>query len=98
MLHGKATKNVEDKASGIKTKIGLWMFLLYTLVYAGFIFITVTFPELMEKDIGHLNLAIVYGLGLIVFALILALIYNYLCSKHEKNLNGNDEQDGEESK
>jgi uncharacterized membrane protein (DUF485 family) len=95
MLHGKATKNEVDHASGIKTKIGLWMFLLYTLVYAGFIIVTVAKPELMGADIGHLNLAIVYGLGLIVFALILALIYNALCNKHEKNLNGqNDNCEG----
>jgi uncharacterized membrane protein (DUF485 family) len=91
MLHGKAANNVEDKASGIKTKIGLWMFLLYTIVYFGFIIVTVTKPELMGKDIGHLNVAIVYGLGLIVFALILALIYNALCNKYEKELNTNDE-------
>ena len=90
MLHGKAAKNVEDKASAIKTKIGLWMFLLYTIVYFGFIVVTVAKPELMGKDIGHLNVAIVYGLGLIVFALILALIYNALCNKYEKKFNIND--------
>ncbi len=88
MLDGKTTKNEVDHASAIKTKIGLWMFLIYTLVYAGFIIVTVIKPELMGTDIGHLNLAIVYGLGLIVFALILAMIYNTLCNKHEKNLNG----------
>ena len=92
MLHGKAAPNVEDKASNIKTRIGLWMFLLYTLVYAGFIVITVTVPDLMETNIGQINLAIFYGLGLIVFALILALIYNHLCSKHENNMNGNEEK------
>lgn len=91
MLRKKATENAEDKAVAIKTKIGLWMFLLYTLVYAGFIFITVAFPSLMETNIGHFNLSIVYGLGLIVFALILALIYNALCSKYEKKLNGKNE-------
>jgi len=91
MLHGKATKNVEDKASAIKTKIGLWMFLLYTIVYFGFIIVTVSKPELMGTDIGHLNLAIVYGLGLIIFALVLALIYNALCTKYEKKLNHNNE-------
>ncbi|MCF7832391.1 MAG: DUF485 domain-containing protein [Candidatus Marinimicrobia bacterium] len=91
MLHGKATKNEVDHASKIKTKIGMWMFLLYTLVYAGFIIVTVVKPELMGTDIGYLNLAIVYGMGLIVFALILALIYNALCSKFEKKLNIIDE-------
>ena len=98
MLHKKATENAEDHAAAIKTKIGLWMFLLYTLVYAGFIFITVTFPGIMETNIGHLNLAIVYGIGLIVFALILALIYNHVCSKHEENLNGKNETSGEVNK
>ena len=92
MLHGKAAPNVEDKASDIKTRIGLWMFLLYTIVYFGFIIITVSKPEWMGMDIGHLNLAIVYGLGLIVFALILALIYNHLCSKHENELNGKEDK------
>lgn len=91
MLHEKTTKNVEDNAAGIKTKIGLWMFLLYTLVYSGFIIITVVNPDLMATNIGHFNLSIVYGLGLIVFALILALIYNALCSKYEKKLNGKNE-------
>jgi uncharacterized membrane protein (DUF485 family) len=32
-----------------------------------------------------LNLAIVYGFALIVIALILALIYNWLCTRHEKS-------------
>lgn len=90
MLHGKNFPSTEDKASGIKTKIGLWMFLLYTIVYFGFIIVTVTKPELMGIDIGHLNLAIVYGLGLIIFALILALIYNALCNKYEKKSNYDD--------
>lgn len=98
MLHGKSTKNEKDNASSIKTKIGMWMFIIYTLVYAGFIFITVTNPELMGTDIGNLNLAIVYGLGLIIFAVILAFIYNFLCSKHEKKLNVDNNETSEEAK
>jgi len=38
----------------------------------------------MERIIfSGLNLAVVYGIGLIVFALILAFIYNSMCSKKE---------------
>ena len=33
-----------------------------------------------------LNLAVVYGMGLIIFALILALIYNHLCTQKEREL------------
>ncbi len=98
MLHGKTVKDEKDNASSIKTKIGMWMFIIYTLVYAGFILITVLNPELMGADIGNLNLAIVYGLGLIVFAVILAFIYNFLCSKYEKKLNTENNETSEEAK
>ena len=37
---------------------------------------------------GGLNLAVIYVVGLIVFALVLALIYNWLCTKKEAELAG----------
>ena len=41
----------------------------------------------MEKIVfGGLNLAVVYGFGLIIFALILALIYSRACGRREKRL------------
>ena len=91
MLHDQAAKHEKDNAGKIKSKIGLWMFLAYTIVYFGFILITVFAPELMGTDVGQMNLAIVYGLGLIVFAVILAFLYNAICAKYEKRLNGSDQ-------
>ena len=42
----------------------------------------------MEKEIfGGLNLAIVYGFGLIIFAILLGIVYNIFCTKKEKELN-----------
>lgn len=41
-------------------------------------------PKLMGMDIGSLNLAIIFGFGLIAFALILALVYNALCGWAEE--------------
>jgi uncharacterized membrane protein (DUF485 family) len=42
----------------------------------------------MEKTvIFGLNLAVTYGFGLIIFALVLALIYNAMCAAKEKELN-----------
>lgn len=84
MEHGKNTEWKDDNTANQKSKIGIIMFLIYFIVYAGFILINVVNPQLMKMDIGSLNLAIVYGLGLIVFAVILALIYNLLCTKVEK--------------
>jgi hypothetical protein len=33
--------------------------------------------------LGGLNLALAYGIGLIVFAVILGIVYNFYCSKYE---------------
>lgn len=84
MLHEPASSSGPDHASAYKTRIGMYMFILYSLVYSGFVIINVVSPVLMEKEIVFgLNLAAVYGFGLIVFALFLALIYNAMCAKEE---------------
>ena len=77
-----------DNASVYKMRIGVYMVILYALVYFGFIVINISNPLLMERIIfSGLNLAVVYGIGLIIFALILALIYNSMCLKKEAELN-----------
>lgn len=86
MTHGPAPVWKEDGSTPFKTRFGFWMFTLYSLVYAGFILINVTTPKLMDADIGSFNLAIIYGFGLIVFALILAVIYNDMSNLAEKRL------------
>ncbi|MDZ7604387.1 MAG: DUF485 domain-containing protein [Cyclobacteriaceae bacterium] len=56
----------------------------YTLVYAGFVFIGLTRPEWMGLEaISGLNLAIVYGFGLIVLAIVMGFIYNCFCTRME---------------
>jgi len=73
-----------DNMLAYKVRIGVYMILLYALIYFGFIVINITNPLLMERIIFiGLNLAVVYGIGLIIFALILAFIYNSMCSKKE---------------
>ncbi len=87
MGHGPAVKLGKDNASAYKTRLGVQMFIFYTLFYAGFMLINTVKPSLMEMTIGGLNLAIVYGIGLIVFAFILAMIYNRLCTQAETRMN-----------
>ncbi|MBE0596335.1 MAG: DUF485 domain-containing protein [Desulfuromonadales bacterium] len=87
MGHGPAVKLGKDNASAYKTRIGLWMFAVYTLIYAGFIAINTIKPSLLELTFGGLNLAVIYGIGLIVFAFVLATVYNHLCTAAEKRLN-----------
>jgi uncharacterized membrane protein (DUF485 family) len=84
MDHGPSTHWGEDLASGYKTRLGLWMFLAYGLVYAGFVVINSVSPKLMALPVGRMNLAIVYGFGLIILALVMALVYNMLSSRAEE--------------
>ncbi|MEA3334815.1 MAG: DUF485 domain-containing protein [Chloroflexota bacterium] len=94
MLHEPADTPAEkDYAIAYKTRLGVQMFIAYALFYAGFVLINIIKPVLMEKEvIFGLNLAVVYGFGLIILSLIMALIYNALCIKKEKALNGTSAQ------
>lgn len=94
-MHGPAKEWGKDSASTIKELLGIWLFFLYCIVYVGFILINVISPKFMSIDVGSLNVAIMYGLGLIVFAMILALAYNHVSTHAEKLLNEDLRRDGE---
>ncbi len=84
MLHEPATPAGKDPAGPYKIRIGIRMFFLYLLFYAGFVAINLIAPRAMAAVVfAGLNLATVYGLALIIVALILALIYDGLCRRRE---------------
>lgn len=87
MGHGPAVKMGKDNASAYKTRLGIRMFIAYTLVYAGFVVINASMPHLMEKIVFGQTLAVVYGFFLLGLALVLAVIYNSLCNAAEARLN-----------
>lgn len=67
-----------------KSKLGVRLFFVYLICYAGFVIIGVFNYELLSTTVfAGLNLAVAYGIGLIVFAVILGIIYNYFCTKYE---------------
>ncbi|MEN8156556.1 MAG: DUF485 domain-containing protein [Bacteroidota bacterium] len=91
MDHGPAVELGVDHAKKRKTRLGVWLFILYTIVYGVFVAIGVTNYEAMSKlIIGDLNLAVTYGFGLIIFAILLGLFYNLRCTKIEKEMNKED--------
>jgi uncharacterized membrane protein (DUF485 family) len=60
--------------------LGMGMFLIYLLLYVGFMAIAVlNYSWFTAVQVGPVNLAVVYGMGLIAAALVLALIYTRLC-------------------
>jgi uncharacterized membrane protein (DUF485 family) len=63
-------------------RYGLWLFGVYVALYGGFMGLNAFAPEVMSKSpFGGVNLAIIYGLGLIVAAFVLALVYTLLCRR-----------------
>ncbi len=87
--HGPAVKLGKDNASEWKSKLGIKLFFVYGIIYAGFVVITTIEPEWMSINLfWGLNLAVVYGMGLIILAIVMGLVYNYFCTKKEDELNG----------
>lgn len=64
-------------------RIGLVLFGLYLILYSGFVLLNAFRPETMEVTFGGINLAIVYGVGLILAALVVSLVYGVLCGRAE---------------
>ena len=92
MLHEPAARQEKDAASDWKAKLGIKLFWLYCIIYMGFVSIAVFAPNLMKTPVlAGTNLAIIYGMALIIFAIILGLIYNHVCTKKEDELNNKEE-------
>lgn len=92
MLHEPAAKSGPDPAFSYKKRLGAINFVFYAVLYVGFVVVNLAFPTLMESQVLlGLNLAATYGFGLIVFALVLALIYSRACGRQEEKLRGTGE-------
>ena len=88
MQHKPVPQTGTDAASGVKTRVGLILFAIYGLIYAGFVLINTFAPQAMGQIVlASLNLAVVYGFGLIILAIVMGLIYNVICSRAEDRLN-----------
>jgi uncharacterized membrane protein (DUF485 family) len=60
----------------VASRLGLALFLVYVVLYGGFIGLVLVRPDLVAlRPFGGVNLAITAGLGLIVVAFLLALVY-----------------------
>jgi len=90
MLHEPASRDLTpDHASKGKARLGIWLFAAYSLVYVGFVAINTLWPQWMKvKVLLGLNLAVVYGFGLIFLAVGMGVIYNRICTKMEDRMNG----------
>jgi uncharacterized membrane protein (DUF485 family) len=62
-------------------RIGLMLFALYCLFYGGYVALCAFAPGVMRGKVFGLNLAVAYGFALIHVAVLLAVIYIFLCAR-----------------
>lgn len=88
MQHEHIPESGDDAAIAFKTKLGLNLFVIYGLVYAAFVAINTFYPKTMGQVVfAGLNLAVVFGFGLIVLAIVMGLIYHAICTQAEDRMN-----------
>jgi uncharacterized membrane protein (DUF485 family) len=64
------------------SRIGLALFFIYLLFYGAFVLIAAFSPQTFDATpLAGVNVAIWYGFGLIVSAIILAFFYGLACRK-----------------
>lgn len=96
------SKSSENQCTIKKERAGKRFFFLYAAVYACFILLNVLRPDFMGSPAGDFNIALVFGPGLILFAVLLAFIYNNICTRAEERTDesgeGSDKNDPDEKK
>ncbi len=60
------------------SRLGLTLFAIYTMLYLGFVLLNAFAADRMDiVVVAGLNLAIVYGFGLILAAIVMAFVYGF---------------------
>ena len=77
---GESTEARDETVERHNARVGMALFIAYLAVYAAYMVVNVLAPEWMDVvPFWGLNLAVLWGMGLIVGALILSIIYMLLC-------------------
>jgi uncharacterized membrane protein (DUF485 family) len=76
------TPHDHSQATVKQSRYGLILFFVYVILYGLFVYLSAFRPDVMaSRPFGGVNLAVLYGLGLIIAAIVLALIYMVICKK-----------------
>ena len=81
--HHSSPTSVDDETEEMaarNARRGMVLFLIYLVVYGAYVGLNAFRPAVMDAvPLLGVNLAVLYGLGLIVLAMVLALVYAWLC-------------------
>src|SRR5262245_51207556 len=77
----KTSTDDHPDVSAANARAGLVLFFIYLAFYAGFMGLAAFAPQAMARPaLAGVNLAITYGMALIVWALVIAAIYLVICA------------------
>jgi len=81
--HGPAEQEPDDPATSARNaRIGMRLFLGYLLVYLSYVVLVAFRPDWMRLTPWRgVNLAVAYGLTLIIAAFLLSLVYGWMCRR-----------------
>jgi len=66
-------------------RLGLGLFVFYLAFYVAFVLVNAFTPQVMETTpIGGVNLAVLSGFALIVLAIVMSLIYGFVCKPEDQ--------------
>lgn len=78
--HAHADEPEDEIAAARNARLGRKLFVVYLVLYLGYMLLTAFRPELLRTLVpGGINLAVAYGIGLIKAAILMALLYAWLC-------------------
>lgn len=84
----------DERTAARNAKLGLILFFIYLVLYGGFVLINAFSPDTMDvRPVAGINLAVLYGFGLIIAAFVLALLYGFMC---RNDVSGPTTSDGSE--
>ena len=70
----------DPRTSARNARYGLMLFAIYAAFYGGYVLLSAFRPDVMETTpLAGVNLAVLYGFALILGALVLSLVYGWLC-------------------
>ena len=77
MATDRNPRHPDDRTAA--SRLGLFLFWIYVALYGGFMALVLARPDLLSRrPFGGVNLAILYGMGLIAAAFVLAVVYMLL--------------------
>ncbi|MFM8573257.1 MAG: DUF485 domain-containing protein [Pirellula sp.] len=80
MHHSANTTDYEEQhVIARRQRIGVWLLVLFTIAYAGFIGLcTFAYEWITQTKIAGIPLTVAYGVGLIFLSLIVAMLYGLM--------------------